>query len=146
MGSLEVRHKNATTSYHTAASEIKSSALNQESDKEPEPIGDADQQYETFADLYAAAKPSKDFEKVLVAAYWHQVVKGQKDFGSTLLNKDLANLGHRIININMKFDTLIETKPQLALQLKKSGSSRQARRQYKLTQAGITKVQGMIAQ
>ena len=100
--------------------------------------------YDTLADLFAAASPAKDPEKVLVAAYWHQVVKGQTELTSAMLNKDLTNLGHRITNINEKFDALIGCKPQLALQLKKSGSTKQARKQYKISQAGIDKVKGML--
>lgn len=45
--------------------------------------------FDTFADLYAAASPSRDPEKVLVAAYWHQEVKGQKELTSAVLNKPL---------------------------------------------------------
>jgi hypothetical protein len=101
--------------------------------------------FDTFAELYAAANPSTDPHKVLVAAYWHQIVKGQRELKSAPLNKDLTNLGHRITHINHKFDLLISSKPQLALQLKKSGSTRQARKKYKLTAAGIAKVQGMLS-
>jgi len=109
-----------------------------------EEVDTQERHFDTFAELYAAASPSKDPEKVLVAAYWHQEVKGQKELTSVVLNKDLTNLGHRITNINMKFDSLIGSKPQLALQLKKSGSAKQARKKYKLTKAGIAKVQGML--
>ena len=113
------------------------------------PENDSDQdkpsEFETFADLYSESSPAKDPEKVLVAAYWHQVIKGKKELTSAQLNKDLANLGHKITNINVKFNVLIGSKPQLALQIKKSGSTKQARKKYKLTQAGIAKVQGMLA-
>lgn len=70
-----------------------------------DPKNDGTTGYETFADLYAAASPAAESDKVLVAAYWHQVSKGEKELTSAQLNKDLANLGHKITNINMKFDT-----------------------------------------
>jgi hypothetical protein len=113
--------------------------------KNGEQVDTPELHFDTFADLYAAAAPPRDPEKVLVAAYWHQEVKGQKELTSAVLNKDLTNLGHRITNINNKFDSLIRCKPQLALQIKKSGSAKQARKKYKLTQAGIAKVQGMLS-
>ena len=36
-------------------------------------------------------------------------------------------------------------KPQLAIQLKKSGNAKQARKKYKVTKAGIAKVEEMMA-
>lgn len=101
-------------------------------------------EFETFADLYAAARPNKLADKVLVAGYWHQVIMKEKELTSAPLNKDLSNLGHKIVNISEKFDVLIEQKPQLVLQLKKSGSTKQARKKYKLTHAGIAKVKNML--
>ncbi len=58
-----------------------------------ENAGTRETNFDTFADLYAAARPSRDPEKLLVAAYWHQIVKGEKELASGALNKDLTNLG-----------------------------------------------------
>jgi len=104
----------------------------------------SDQEYETFAELYADAAPSTHAEKVLVAGYWHQVIQGQSHITSAPLNKDLKDLGHVVANISEKFDSLKGMKPQLAIQLKKSGNSKQARKQYKITKAGIDKVKEML--
>jgi hypothetical protein len=111
------------------------------SDNEDDP---SNQEYETFAELYADAAPPSLAEKVLVAGYWHQVVQGQSHITSAALNKDLRDLGHVVSNISEKFDSLKGMKPQLAIQLKKSGNSKQARKQYKITKAGIDKVNEML--
>lgn len=100
--------------------------------------------YDTFAELFADASPSSHAERVLVAGYWHQVVQGQNDLSSSVLNKDLKDLGYAVANISEKFDSLMSTKPQLAIQLKKSGNSKQARKKYKITKAGIDKVNQML--
>jgi len=100
--------------------------------------------FETFADLFSEASPSNEVDKVLVAGYWSQEIRGKKELASAQLNKNLANLGHKISNINMKFDSLIKQKPQLAIQLRKSGLAKQARKKYKITKAGVDKVNEMI--
>ena len=103
-----------------------------------------DNKFESFAELFAAFKPQSPSDEVLIAAFWHQEILGKKELNSAELNTDLKNLGHGQININEKFDSLINQKPQLALQLRKSGSTKQARKKYKLTQAAIDKVKETI--
>lgn len=122
--------------------------------KQEEPDGsDADtpsdddpghQEYDTFAEFFSDAGPSTTAEKVLVAGYWHQEMQGQTEVTSAVLNKDLKNLGHGITGMNDRFATLMSSKPQLAIQLKKSGAAKQARKKYKITRAGIDKVQEML--
>jgi DNA-binding PadR family transcriptional regulator len=41
--------------------------------------------------------------------------------------------------------TLIKQKPSFVLQLRKSGNTKQARKSYKLTEAGIRAVRNMIS-
>ncbi len=100
--------------------------------------------FETLADLFVAAAPKTAAEKVLVAGYWFQVLKKQTDLSSFEVNKELKQLGHAVDTINHEFDRLMDQKPQLAVQLKKSGSAKQARKKYKITEAGIKKVRSMI--
>ncbi len=102
------------------------------------------EEFDTFAELFAQANPSSEALKVLVAGYWHQVVCSDSEITSAKLNKDLKDLGHSIVNINQKFDTLMGFKPQLAIQLKKSGNAKQARKKYKVTKEGIKKVEEML--
>lgn len=101
--------------------------------------------YDSFADLFEAAKqPENNSDKALVAGYWLQVCQGADSFGSQSANTALKNLGHAILNITVALGVLIKQKPALVLQTKKSGKSRQARKTFKLTVAGIKAVEDMI--
>jgi hypothetical protein len=48
-------------------------------------------------------------------------------------------------NITSALDDLIEVRPQLVIQLAKAGTSKQARKRYKVTVAGAKKVQELLA-
>lgn len=99
--------------------------------------------YETFADLFNAVNPKTEKDKAMVAAYWAQVCQNAGSFQSQSLNDGLKDLGHGIGNITEALNQLKDDRPALLLQLKKSGSSRQARKTYKLTQEGIKRVESM---
>lgn len=101
--------------------------------------------WDHFAELYHASGASTHPEGMLVAAYWVQVLKKQESFGSLELNKLLKDLGHGVTGTAKVMTTLIAKKPALILQLKKSGKSQQARKTYKLTDAGKKAVEQMIA-
>jgi hypothetical protein len=120
----------------------KAKVAKEEDKKEKEKQIDKD--FNTFADLYHAASPSSNSEKALVAGYWLQVHKGTDEFGSQSVNKELQNLGHQIANVTEAFNQLKTKKPALAIQVKKSGKSQQARKTYKLTHTGVTKVESML--
>lgn len=133
-------------SVSSVASDEPASVSTSSTNAKPEAPPQDDQQHESFAEFFAAANPTSESEKVLVAGYWVQEREGSSDVTSAQLNKELKHLGHSISHINHKFDTLMGAKPQLAIQLKKSGSSKQARKKYKITRAGVTKVNEMIRQ
>lgn len=96
-----------------------------------------------FAELFASAEPQTDKERALVAAYWVQEVQGEGSFVSQSLNTELKNLGHAVGNITDALNRLIEERPQLVLQLRKEGNTKQARKVYKLTYEGVKRVQQM---
>ncbi|MBS1895556.1 MAG: hypothetical protein JST59_30010 [Actinobacteria bacterium] len=102
-------------------------------------------EFEHFAELFAAAQPKTNEDKALVAAYWVQAVKGQDQWQSRALNSELKNLGHPIPNITDALSTNMRRKPQRIIQLRKSGSSRQANKTYKVTHEGLIYVQGMAS-
>ncbi len=102
------------------------------------------QTFASFAELHAAANPTTNGNKALVAGYWLQVCQDNDSFTSQSANKELTHLGHKIANITAALDPLRSAKPALVLQLKKSGTSRQARKTYKLSDAGVRRVQEMI--
>lgn len=100
--------------------------------------------YEHFAELYDGVDASTDAERVLVAAYWTQILQGKSPFGSQELNKVLKDLGHGVGTINKAMSTNIKKRPALILQVSRSGSSQQARKKYKLTDAGKKWVEGRL--
>jgi hypothetical protein len=114
-------------------------------DENEEQAHDESPDWEHFAELYDATGASTHPEGMLVAAYWVQVLKGQGSFGSLELNKLLKDLGHGVTGTAKVMSNLIAKKPALILQLKKSGKSQQARKTYRLTDAGKKAVEQMIA-
>ena len=101
-------------------------------------------EYEHFAELFDRAQPKTDAQKALVASYWVQAIEGKTQFSSVDVNVLLKDLGHQLSHIAVAMSSLQARKPSLVLQLKKSGSSRQARKTYKLSTAGIAAVQSSI--
>ena len=100
--------------------------------------------YGSFAELHDAAQPKTNPEKALVAGYWLQVCEGAGSFDSQSANTLLKHLGEGMPNITSALDSLKSQKPALALQLKKSGKTRQARKTFKITTAGMKQVEAMI--
>jgi hypothetical protein len=100
--------------------------------------------YGSFAELFDSLQPKSNPDKALAAGYWLQVCQGGESFEGFSANKELKNLGQGLANITNAIDGLRNQKPALALQLKKSGKSQQARKTYKLTVAGIKAVEAMI--
>ena len=101
-------------------------------------------QFERISDLMDAAQPRAVVEWVLVASYWFQVVQGQENFGAQEVNSQLKDLGHQSKNITDSFDSLIGRRPPAIRQVQKTGSSKQARKRYRLTNEGIRTVERMI--
>lgn len=98
-----------------------------------------------LADAYAAAHPETEAERALVVACWIQHVRGDSDFDAQSVNKELKHLGDGVGNITQAFTQLIEQKPQLVIQTRKKGTSRQARKLFKVTAAGLRTVRELIA-
>jgi hypothetical protein len=103
-----------------------------------------DRTFNEFSDLFDAASPSSGLERILVCAYWYQVIQGQADFDSQSLNTELKNFGHPSANITRDMDSLTNRSPKLILQTRKEGTSKQARKKFKLTREGIREVQRML--
>jgi hypothetical protein len=102
----------------------------------------------TFADLaelYHAAAPTTDAERALIVGYWFQQVQQDQSLDAQRVNAALKQLGYGLTNITSAFTDLIEGTPSLAIQIQKGGSTQQARKKYKLTIAGLRKVQQMIS-
>lgn len=106
----------------------------------------SNQQFTDIAELFAAASPKRGPEKALVAAYWIQQIQGRQDFDAQTINTELKHLGHGVANITVTLGALINLRPQLVIQLRKSGTAMQARKTYRLTREGIQRVERMIIQ
>lgn len=124
----------------------KSNAPNED---EVDDLGGSEEQghqatYEHFSDFFDAADPTTEADRVLVSAYWFQVLQSHGELESQSLNKELKNTGHGVTHMPHALDDLMNAKPRLLVQLKKKGTSRQARRKFKLTTEGIKKVKGML--
>jgi hypothetical protein len=102
--------------------------------------------YADLAELYSTASPTTDADKMLVAAYWQQVHEQQENFDSQTVNGALKNLGHQVRNVTRACSVLMRAKPALMIQVKKSGSTQQARKLLRLTGAGIARVRQMLSQ
>jgi hypothetical protein len=100
--------------------------------------------WEHFADLYHASGASTHPQGMLVAAYWVQVLGKRESFGALELNKLLKDLGRGVTGTAKVMSSLMSKRPALILQLRKAGKARQARKTYKLTDAGKKAVEQMI--
>jgi hypothetical protein len=104
-----------------------------------------EKEFAEVGDLFSAAAPPTDEDRALIVAYWFQELEGQPNVTSYQVNKELKNLGHGANNITRVFDNLIATSPQLVIQTRKSGTSKQARKTYKVTKAGTARVLALLA-
>lgn len=98
----------------------------------------------SLGELYAASSPKTNGEKALVAGYWLQTRGGAAELTGQAINTELKHLGHGVGNITVALDELKSSKPALALQLRKTGASQQARKKYKITEAGLKQVENMV--
>ena len=102
--------------------------------------------YDSIGDLYHACTPASDGEKALVISAWLQKTTDADGVDSYSVNSELKNLGYGIGNITRAFDYLIQAKPALMIQVRKSGTSKQARKSFRVTDAGMKKIRDMVAQ
>jgi hypothetical protein len=101
--------------------------------------------FERISDLVDAANPSSGLDYVLLGSYWFQEVQGGESFTGQQVNSALKDLGHGSANITTSYNSLKSRKPPLARQIQKSGTSKQARKQYRLTTEGIRAVERMLS-
>lgn len=103
-----------------------------------------DNTYTDFADLVSDYAPRTDVDRALVAGYWFQVVQGQPTFQGAEVNRALTNLGHALGNVTDALSSNMSKKPQLVLQVGKTGRTKQARKTYKLSAAGVQAVKARL--
>lgn len=98
---------------------------------------DVQPSFATAADLYDAVRPEMEYEKAITIGYWLQVCNKQDNFTAHDVNGTLKHMGHGVGNITDAFNSAKDRKPALVMQTQKSGTSKQARKMYKLTTAGM---------
>ena len=105
-------------------------------------IGSSD--FASFPDLYDAANPKTELQRVLVVGYWLQEHEGSAEWAAQPANDLLKNLGHPVSNMTRSLTDLQNSKPRFAMQTQKSGKSQQARKLYKLTVEGVREVMKLL--
>lgn len=95
--------------------------------------------------LFDAAKPTNGLERILVGAYFYQVVKGEADFDSQSLNTQLKHLGYPSANITRDMQSLVNRSPKLVIQTRKEGTTQQARKKFRLTTEGVRQVEALLS-
>jgi hypothetical protein len=108
-------------------------------------VSEFDAEFPDMATLFVAANPSTGSEKALIVAFWLQEHEHHDEWEGFAVNTELKHLGHGLKNITDALNALIEHRPQLAVQVRKSGKTKQARKRYKLTIEGIRKVRQMVS-
>jgi len=100
--------------------------------------------FKPIVDIFSKARPKNDAEKVLIVASCLQENKPGEELTAREINKRLNLLGHSVRNITSTIGTLIKKKPQLMIQTRKEGRTRQAQKRYKVTAEGIGAAARMI--
>lgn len=102
-------------------------------------------EFQDLASLFVASNPSTGSEKALTVAFWLQECLHHEEWEGFAINTELKHLGHGLKNITDALNALIDHRPQLAVQLRKSGKAKQARKRYKLTAEGVRRVRQMVS-
>jgi len=100
--------------------------------------------FSTLGELMAACSADADDRRVLVASVFVAQRNNEGAFTAAQVNAELKHLGHPVQNITRALDALIAQRPALVVQVRKSGSTRQARKLFKITDAGTQELRRML--
>jgi hypothetical protein len=100
--------------------------------------------FSDIGEFYSQIDPTTDSEKVLTIGVYYQLNKGFDELNSADLNKELKHLGYRVSNVTVSISLLMKKKPALMIQTRKGGNSKQSRKKYKVTQAGIKYIEQLL--
>lgn len=99
----------------------------------------------SLAEIFGKASPNTGAEKVLIAATYIQEAKGNSELTGGEINRELKHLGHGVGNITNAINILMSRKPQLMIQIRKEGKTKQAQKKYKVTAEGMVSAKKMIS-
>ncbi len=105
--------------------------------------------FQSVGDFLAAASPDTDADRVLCVAVYLQDFSEKPDevrLSGKQINDVLKDLGHGVKNITDSINTLKLRKPQHMIQTKKSGKSRQAWKEYRVTRSGVEYAYKLISE
>lgn len=100
--------------------------------------------YDSVADIVAATCPKTDVDRVLIVAAFLQEKSQKESLSGFEITEELKHLGYPLSNITSTIGVLMTRRPQLMIQTRKSGKSKQARKEYKVSKEGINFVNNMI--
>src|SRR5439155_17491812 len=85
---------------------------------------EGDEMQKNLEELYSRAAPKTEPERALLVAYWMQEVCGDNGFEAQTVNSQLKHMGEKVSNITRALDELKKRKPQLVIQIQKSGKAK----------------------
>ena len=89
-------------------------------------------------------KPETMAERALLGAYVLARGRPDRTVTSQAINAELKRNGLPVPNITRAIESNLRTRPPLMVQKKKMGTTRQARKQYALTQEGVDLVESKL--
>ncbi len=107
------------------------------------PLGPVGSLAEYFSKASGGIKT--DADRVLVAATFLQENEGLTELTGLEINRELHHLGHRVNNVTKAISALMDKKPQMMIQTRKEGTTRQAKKKYRVTIEGQKAVRDLIS-
>ena len=102
--------------------------------------------YESVADVFSRIDARTKPQRVLVVAAYRQEKKGAAELTGREINKELHHLGHGVKNITTALTSLMKKRPQLIIQTRKGGKSKQAQKKYRVTGEGFSAARKMLGE
>ncbi|HSU17336.1 hypothetical protein [Longimicrobium sp.] len=90
-------------------------------------------------------KPETMAERALLGAWVLARGRADRTVTSQAINAELKRNGLPVPNITRAIESNLRSRPPLMVQKKKMGTTRQARKQYALTQEGVDLVEGKLS-
>ena len=98
----------------------------------------------TFASLYEEVAPKTAIQKIVTAAYWIETQENKESWKSFEVNKLLKSLGVKVSSVSGTLAIEGKKDTPLVSVLDKSGDSMQARKTFRLSDAGFDYVEGRL--
>ncbi len=94
-----------------------------------------------YHDFIDSVEAKTGLDRILTVSYWFQAIQGADSFDSYKINTELKNLGFPSANITRDMQALISRRQ--VLQVRKEGTTKQARKRYRLTRKGLERVEAL---